>query len=40
MCLVFDAVQDGTLRVFEWPSMKTLLNESKTHASVKSLTFR
>jgi len=27
------------LRVFEWPSMKTLLNESKTHASVKSLTF-
>ncbi|AED95957.1 St12p protein [Arabidopsis thaliana] len=31
--------EDGTLRVFEWPSMKTLLNESKTHASVKSLTF-
>ncbi|CAE6062093.1 unnamed protein product [Arabidopsis arenosa] len=31
--------EDGTLRVFEWPSMKTLLNESKAHSSVKSLTF-
>ncbi|EFH40326.1 predicted protein [Arabidopsis lyrata subsp. lyrata] len=32
-------MQDGTLRVFEWPSMKVLLNESQAHASVKSLTF-
>ncbi|KAG7533718.1 WD40 repeat [Arabidopsis thaliana x Arabidopsis arenosa] len=31
--------EDGTLRVFEWPSMKVLLNESQAHASVKSLTF-
>ncbi|KAL1208293.1 SEC12-like protein 2 [Cardamine amara subsp. amara] len=31
--------EDGILRVFEWPSMKTLLNESKAHSSVKSLTF-
>ncbi|EOA24455.1 hypothetical protein CARUB_v10017713mg [Capsella rubella] len=31
--------EDGTLRVFEWPSMKTLLNESQAHSSVKSLTF-
>ncbi|CAH2045904.1 unnamed protein product [Thlaspi arvense] len=31
--------EDGTLRIFEWPSMKTLLNESNAHASVKSLTF-
>ncbi|ESQ39991.1 hypothetical protein EUTSA_v10000916mg [Eutrema salsugineum] len=31
--------EDGTLRIFEWPSMKTLLNESKAHASVKNLTF-
>ncbi|KAJ0228841.1 SEC12-like protein 2 [Hirschfeldia incana] len=31
--------EDGTLRVFEWPSMKTLLDESKAHSSVKNLTF-
>ncbi|CAN8266933.1 unnamed protein product [Cochlearia groenlandica] len=31
--------EDGTLRVFEWPSMNTLLNESKAHASVKCLSF-
>ncbi|XP_013620890.1 PREDICTED: SEC12-like protein 2 isoform X2 [Brassica oleracea var. oleracea] len=31
--------EDGTLRIFEWPCMKTLLDESKAHASVKNLTF-
>ncbi|XP_010502127.1 PREDICTED: SEC12-like protein 2 isoform X2 [Camelina sativa] len=31
--------EDGTLRVFEWPSMNSLLNESQAHSSVKSLTF-
>ncbi|XP_010424918.1 PREDICTED: SEC12-like protein 2 isoform X2 [Camelina sativa] len=31
--------EDGTLRVFEWPSMKSLINESQAHSSVKSLTF-
>ncbi|CAN7002784.1 unnamed protein product [Brassica oleracea var. botrytis] len=31
--------EDGTLRIFEWPSMKTILDESKAHASVKNLTF-
>ncbi|XP_056863208.1 SEC12-like protein 2 isoform X2 [Raphanus sativus] len=31
--------EDGTSRIFEWPSMKTLLNESKAHAEVKNLTF-
>ncbi|KAG2301744.1 hypothetical protein Bca4012_059980 [Brassica carinata] len=31
--------EDGTLRIFEWPSMNTLLDESKAHASVKNLTF-
>ncbi|KAJ4888495.1 SEC12-like protein 2 [Raphanus sativus] len=31
--------EDGTLRIFEWPSMKTLLDESKAHSSVKNLTF-
>lgn len=40
MHFCFDAVQDGTLRIFEWPSMKTLLDESKAHSSVKNLTFR
>jgi prolactin regulatory element-binding protein len=32
--------EDGTLRVFKWPSMNTLLNESQAHSSVKCLTFR
>ncbi|KAJ0240509.1 SEC12-like protein 2 [Hirschfeldia incana] len=31
--------EDGSLRIFEWPSMKTLLFESKAHAEVKNLTF-
>ncbi|VYS51724.1 unnamed protein product [Arabidopsis thaliana] len=31
--------EDGTLRVFKWPSMNTLLNESQAHSSVKCLTF-
>ncbi|KFK33365.1 hypothetical protein AALP_AA5G004200 [Arabis alpina] len=31
--------EDGFLRVFKWPSMESLLNESQAHASVKSLTF-
>ncbi|XP_010527783.1 PREDICTED: SEC12-like protein 2 [Tarenaya hassleriana] len=31
--------EDGTLRVFKWPSMKMILNESKAHSSVKDLTF-
>ncbi|CAH8353268.1 unnamed protein product [Eruca vesicaria subsp. sativa] len=31
--------EDGTLRIFEWPSMKTILDESKAHGSVKNLTF-
>lgn len=37
---VLMAVQDGTLRIFEWPSMKTILNESNAHGEVKNLTFR
>ena len=37
---VLMAVQDGTLRIFEWPSMITILNESKAHGEVKNLTFR
>ncbi|CAN7079305.1 unnamed protein product [Brassica oleracea var. botrytis] len=31
--------EDGTLRIFEWPSMKTILNESNAHGEVKNLTF-
>ncbi|XP_022566391.2 SEC12-like protein 2 isoform X1 [Brassica napus] len=31
--------EDGTLRIFEWPSMITILNESKAHGEVKNLTF-
>ncbi|CAH8381730.1 unnamed protein product [Eruca vesicaria subsp. sativa] len=31
--------EDGTLRVFEWPSMETILNEPKAHSEVKNLTF-
>lgn len=40
MHVCFGAVQDGTLRIFEWPSMNTLLNESNAHASVKNVAFR
>lgn len=40
MILRFDAVQDGNLRVFKWPSMEIILNESQDHASVKDLSFR
>ncbi|CAA7022557.1 unnamed protein product [Microthlaspi erraticum] len=31
--------EDGNLRIFEWPSMNTLHNESNAHASVKNLAF-
>lgn len=38
--LRFGTVQDGNLRVFKWPSMEIILNESEAHASVKDLSFR
>ncbi|KAJ4709752.1 SEC12-like protein 2 [Melia azedarach] len=31
--------EDGNLRVFKWPSMEIILNESQDHASVKDLSF-
>jgi len=31
--------EDGNLRIFEWPSMNPLLNESNAHASVKNVAF-
>ncbi|KAK9276211.1 hypothetical protein L1049_005742 [Liquidambar formosana] len=35
----FDAVQDGNLRVFKWPSMGVILDEAQAHATVKDLDF-
>lgn len=40
MILYFCAVQDGSLRVFKWPSMENILNESNAHSTVKDLHFR
>ncbi|PPS02697.1 hypothetical protein GOBAR_AA17963 [Gossypium barbadense] len=31
--------EDGSLRVFKWPSMKIVLNEAQAHSSVKNLDF-
>ncbi|XP_027346348.1 SEC12-like protein 2 [Abrus precatorius] len=31
--------EDGSLRVFKWPSMEIILNESNAHSSVKDLHF-
>ncbi|XVE85415.1 hypothetical protein DITRI_Ditri17bG0089400 [Diplodiscus trichospermus] len=31
--------EDGSLRVFKWPSMEIILNEAKAHSSVKDLDF-
>ncbi|XP_022776415.1 SEC12-like protein 2 isoform X2 [Durio zibethinus] len=31
--------EDGSLRVFKWPSMEIILNEAQAHSSVKSLDF-
>ncbi|RYR14256.1 hypothetical protein Ahy_B04g070825 isoform C [Arachis hypogaea] len=31
--------EDGNLRVFKWPSMEIILNESKSHSTVKDLHF-
>ncbi|KAJ7954235.1 SEC12-like protein 2 [Quillaja saponaria] len=31
--------EDGTLRVFKWPSMEMILNEPKAHTTVKDLHF-
>ncbi|RDX70186.1 SEC12-like protein 2, partial [Mucuna pruriens] len=31
--------EDGNLRVFKWPSMEVILNESNAHSSVKDLHF-
>ena len=36
----FCAVQDGNLKVFEWPSMVIILDEASAHKSVKDLDFR
>lgn len=40
MMLRFGTVQNGNLRVFKWPSLEIILNESEAHASVKDLSFR
>ncbi|WRX15506.1 WD40 repeat - like 10 [Theobroma cacao] len=32
-------LQDGSLRVFKWPSMEIILNEAQAHSSVKDLDF-
>ncbi|KAF7827672.1 SEC12-like protein 2 [Senna tora] len=31
--------EDGNLRVFKWPSMEIILNETKAHSTVKDLNF-
>ncbi|XWS69333.1 hypothetical protein CRYUN_Cryun04dG0170200 [Craigia yunnanensis] len=31
--------EDGSLRVFKWPSMEIILNEAQAHSSVKDLNF-
>ncbi|CAJ2678653.1 unnamed protein product [Trifolium pratense] len=31
--------EDGSLRVFKWPSMETIINESNAHSTVKDLHF-
>ncbi|KAE8719273.1 SEC12-like protein 2 [Hibiscus syriacus] len=31
--------EDGSLRVFKWPSMEKILNEAQAHSSVKNLDF-
>ncbi|XWS34496.1 hypothetical protein CRYUN_Cryun21dG0043300 [Craigia yunnanensis] len=31
--------EDGSLRVFKWPSMEVILNEAKAHSSIKNLDF-
>ena len=36
----FSAVQDGKLRVFNWPGMDIILNEADAHKSVKDVDFR
>ena len=36
----FCAVQDGNLKVFEWPSMVIILDKAGAHKSVKDLDFR
>ncbi|GMP93585.1 hypothetical protein CsSME_00043350 [Camellia sinensis var. sinensis] len=34
-----NALQDGKLRVFKWPSMEIILDEANAHTSVKDLDF-
>ncbi|GAU29121.1 hypothetical protein TSUD_58870 [Trifolium subterraneum] len=31
--------EDGSLRVFKWPSMENIINESNAHSTVKDLHF-
>jgi hypothetical protein len=35
-----DVMQDGHLRVFEWPSLKIVLDQPDAHKSIKDMDFR